>query len=53
MITHDLAALWRTWANDYLTLDRFADDHGLTRDEAAALLAIGKKYQDVIAREIK
>ena len=53
MITHDLATLWRTWANDYLTLGKFAEDHGLTRDEAAALLAIGKKYQDVIAGEMK
>lgn len=51
MITHDLAALWRTWANDYLTLDKFAEDHGLKREDAFVLLKVGRKYQDILAGE--
>ena len=53
MITHDLAALWRTWANDYLTLDKFAEDHGLKREDAFVLLNVGRKYQNILARENK
>jgi len=30
--------------NDFLTADRFAEYHGLTRAETINLLSVGKKY---------
>ena len=32
--------------NDYLTIDKFAEDNGLTKDQAVDLLEIGRKFQD-------
>jgi hypothetical protein len=35
-----------TWFNDYLTLDKFAEDHGITRDKAEVQIRIGKKIHN-------
>ena len=35
-----------TWVNEYLTLDEFAEDHGITRDKAARHIRIGKKIHN-------
>ena len=37
-----LRALYLEWVNDYLTIEKFAEDHGLYESEADALLAVAK-----------
>lgn len=32
--------------NDYLTIDKFAEDNGLTRGQAVDLLDIGRRFHD-------
>lgn len=34
--------LYKTWVNDYLTLETFAEHHGLTEAEAEALLVVAQ-----------
>lgn len=38
-----LAELYFYWRNNYLTVEKFAEHHGLYREEAADLLDIAKR----------
>jgi hypothetical protein len=40
---YQLGYLFMEYFNDYLTIDRFAEDKNLTRYEASRILDIGKK----------
>jgi len=42
MTREQLAAVWREWVNDYLTIGTYADHHGLHYEEAAALLRLAR-----------
>ena len=42
MNREQLAAVWLGWVNDYLTIGTYAEHHGLTYDEAAALLSVAR-----------
>jgi hypothetical protein len=42
MTREQLAAVWREWVNDYLTIGTYADHHGLRYEEAAALLTLAR-----------
>lgn len=37
-----LSALYVEWVNDYLTIEKFAEHHGLTVTEAEALIEVAK-----------
>lgn len=37
-----LTALYLEWVNDYLTLEHFAEHHGLTPSEAFVLIAVAQ-----------
>lgn len=37
-----LLALCFDWRNNYLTIERFAEDHGLTLEEAATLITLAR-----------
>lgn len=37
-----LFALYLEWVNDYLTIEKFAEHHGLTVSEAAALIEVSQ-----------
>ena len=41
-----LRRLFRLWWNDYLTLQRFADDHGMTRARAYRVINAGRKLHN-------
>ena len=50
MITNQtLAAMFRTWANDYLTIAKFAEDHGISEHDARALINMGRVYHNQMA----
>lgn len=42
MTREQLSAVYLDWVNNYLTLQTYADHHGLHLDEAAALIALAK-----------
>lgn len=42
-----LAALFLDYINNYLTVDVFAEHHGLYPDEAAALLEVARQCHQV------
>lgn len=37
-----LSKLYLLWVNDYLTIEKFAEHHGLTLTEAALLISVAK-----------
>lgn len=37
-----LAALYLEWVNDYLTIEKFAEHHGLTYEEASLLIDVAQ-----------
>lgn len=37
-----LIALYLEWRNDFLTVERFAEHHGLTVQDAQALIALAR-----------
>lgn len=48
-----LIGLFLDWFNNYLTLDYFASDYGLTKFEAQRLINIGRKYHNENAEKVK
>ena len=48
-----LADLYLEWWNDWLTLERFAEYHGVSVDDAEALINMGRQYHDQRAARIK
>jgi len=47
-----LRRLFREWWNDYLTIQQFADDHGMTRDYAYRVINTGRKLHNRRACEL-
>lgn len=41
-----LIALYLDWVNNYLTVDVFAADHGLTREEALQLIKLSRAVSE-------
>lgn len=41
-----LAAMYRRYVNEYLTLAVFGEHHGLTPEEAGALVTLGKSCHE-------
>lgn len=37
-----LSRLYLLWVNDYLTIEKFAEHHGLTPNEAALLISVAQ-----------
>lgn len=48
-----LADLYLEWWNDWLTLERFAEFHGVSVDDAEALINMGRQYHNQRAVRIK
>lgn len=47
MINRDsLITLYLSWVNDYLTIEKFAEHHGLTVSEAALLISVAKSCHE-------
>ena len=46
MNRENLAALYLDWVNNYLTLESFAEHHGLTEIEAAQLLCVAQSCHE-------
>jgi hypothetical protein len=47
MITREnLQSLYLDWVNNYLTIDKFAEHHGLTTKEAELLLIVAKSCHE-------
>ena len=49
----ELADLYLEWWNDWLTVDRFAEYHGVTVADATALISMGREYHEQRAARIK
>ena len=49
----ELADLYLEWWNDWLTVERFAEYHGVTVADATALISMGREYQEQRAARIK
>jgi len=43
MTREKLAAIYLDWVNNYLTVERFAEHHGLYESEAQALIALARQ----------
>lgn len=41
-----LIELYLSFVNDFITLGRFAEAHGLEEDDAITLIKLGKKYHE-------
>lgn len=41
--------LFRSWVNDFLSLDTFAEYYGLTLDEAETSIALGREEHNALA----
>lgn len=48
-----LINFYREFWNDYLTVDKFANDYDLTKYEAERLIHIGRKYHNINADKLK
>jgi hypothetical protein len=46
MNREQLAALYLEWFNNYLTIDKFAEHHGLRVDEAIDLLDVARRCHE-------
>lgn len=42
----ELAKLFREYLNDYLTVERFAEDHEVSVNDARTLIDLGRKYHE-------
>ena len=40
----NLIQMYLEWFNDFITVDKFAEYHSITRKEAVHILNIGRKY---------
>lgn len=45
--------LFRDYWNNFLTVDRFAEYYGLTREQAETSIALGRGEHDAIAATLK
>ena len=45
-LKYKIAAMYRDWYNNYVTVPVFASDNGLTFDKACKLLALGRKLHN-------
>ena len=48
-----LADLYLEWWNDWLTIERFAEFHGVSVSDATALINMGREYHDQRAARIQ
>lgn len=48
-MNEQLAALFRAWANDFLTVERFAEHLSIDEKDARVLIDMGRKYHDKLA----
>lgn len=48
-----LADLYLEWWNDWLTIERFAEYHGVTVADATALISMGREYHEQRVARIK
>ena len=49
----ELADLYLEWWNDWLTVDRFAEYHGVTVADATTLISMGREYHEQRVARIK
>lgn len=47
MNLNTMADLYLEWLNDYITIDRFAYDHGMTRADAKNLIKLGRDAHEL------
>lgn len=52
MLRQYLINLYLDYVNNWLTLDKFAEFHEITRGEAHIIIEIGKKYHEEYVRII-
>lgn len=45
-MSSQLASLFRDYLNDYLTVERFAEDHEISVNDARTLIDLGRKYHE-------
>lgn len=50
---NDLAALYRDWRNNYLSVARFAEDYGVSVAQAEVTIAMGRAVHDAYANWLK
>lgn len=50
---NDLAALYRDWTNNYLSVARFAEDYGVSVAQAEVTIAMGRAVHDAHASWLK
>lgn len=43
----ELAKFFREYINDYLTVERFAEDHEISVNDARTLIDLGRKYHEL------
>lgn len=48
-----LRELYLDYLNNYLTIDKFAQDHGIHSTDARRILAMGKVYHEDYAESLK
>jgi hypothetical protein len=48
-----MAELYLSFVNDFLTLGRFAEAHSLDVDDAETLIKLGKKYHERMVKIYK
>ena len=44
-----LAAIYREWINDFLTIGGFADYYHLTDEDAETIIRLGRKFHEELA----
>lgn len=49
----NLAALYRDWMNNYLSIAVFAEDYGITESQAEVTIAKGREVHDAAAVWLK
>lgn len=52
-VKRNLAELYLTFVNDYLTLEKFAADYGFEENEASQLMVIGRRLHEIQVEHFK
>lgn len=49
----ELIEFYLEWVNDYLTIEKMAEDKSLDQNDTRALIALGKKYHEQNVKALK
>lgn len=45
-MNYELRMMFLDWVNNYLTVEKFAADNGVSVEDARALIEMGRKYHE-------